>query len=60
MWSLKLALKEGQRFQAGYSIEVSMYESQLGAVRGTEAFQRVVLSQGSEMLPEEARHTRVK
>lgn len=37
-----------------------MYEGQLGAVRGTEAFQRIVLSQGSEVLPEEARHTHVK
>lgn len=37
-----------------------MYESQLGAMRGAEAFQRIVLSQGSEMLPEEARHIHVK
>lgn len=26
--------------KAGYSIEVSVYESQLGSVRGTEAVQR--------------------
>jgi len=37
-----------------------MYESQLGAMRGAEAFQRIVLSQGSQMLPEEARHIHVK
>ena len=28
--------------KAGYSIEVSVYESQLGAVRDTEAVQRIV------------------